>query len=105
MIRHPLRAVCLLAIALSLAACESKLTQENYAKVVEGMTISDVEGILGDGEEQDSGGYGIGSSGLIDHSSSRQSSQRVFVWDDGTVQIIITFTDGKLTSKRQTGLQ
>lgn len=105
MFRHTLRAVCLLALALSFSGCESKLTQENYAKVVDGLTVSEVESILGDGEEQDSGGYGIGSSGMIDHSSSRKSSQRVFVWDDGTLQIIITFTDGKVTSKRQTGLQ
>lgn len=105
MVRHALRAFCIAALALTLAGCEPKLTRENYDRIEEGMTVAQVEAILGKGKEQDSGGFGITSAGIIDHSSSRRSSQRVFVWEEDGATVVITFTDGVVTSKRETGVQ
>ncbi|MFG0285288.1 MAG: hypothetical protein ACF8R7_12790 [Phycisphaerales bacterium JB039] len=97
------------AIALSLAAaigplagCEDNLTMDNYNTIADGMTLSEVETILGGaGEDQTAGGVGIGATGL----EGQKASEAVYVWTEGDRQIIVTFRDARVHGKRQVGLQ
>ena len=97
------------AIALSLAAaigplagCEEHLTMENYETIADGMTLSEVETILGgSGEDQTTGGVGIGATGL----EGQEATEAVYVWTEGDRQVIVTFRDAKVHNKRQIGLE
>ena len=72
----------LLALLLLLAAC-SKVTQENYSKVQEGMTEQEVQAILGSPTESSTKTV-LGISGT----SSR--------WVSGDTAITIRFVNGKV---------
>lgn len=102
--RAPLLAACIVAVAL-LGGCEQKLTMENYDQIKEGMTLSEVESLLGEGERQDSGGTNISSGGVLGSSSSINSSVQTYLWKEEDRQIIIDFKDGKLVTKRKTGFE
>ncbi len=89
--------------ALLLAACESKVTLDNYNQINPGMTLAEVEQILGRGTEEVShGGHNIGGGGLMSGASS--NPDRTYIWEDGPRKIILIFADGKLVTKNQTGL-
>jgi hypothetical protein len=91
----------ILALAL-LTACEPKVTLENYDKINNGMTLAQVEHILGSGtEDSASGGFGIGSSSMLTASGSQQ---RIFVWKEENRQIVVTFQEGKVVNKHNKGL-
>ena len=75
------RALVLVALLL-LAAC-SKVTQENFAKVQDGMTEQEVTAILGSPTESSSGSI-LGISGT----SSK--------WSSGDALITIRFVNGKV---------
>ena len=52
------------SLALAFAAgCESNLTQENFAKIKKGMTVAEVQTILGSSGEVDEAGTGMTVSG------------------------------------------
>ena len=70
------------ALLLLLAAC-SKVTQENYAKIQEGMTEQEVQAILGSPTESSTKTV-LGISGT----SSR--------WASGDTAITIRFVNGKV---------
>ena len=72
----------LLALLLLLAAC-SKVTQENYSKIQEGMTEQEVHAILGSPTESSTKTL-LGISGT----SSR--------WVSGDAAIVIRFVNGKV---------
>jgi hypothetical protein len=78
-------ALAFLIIALMVAAC-SKVTQENFAKVQDGMTEAEVNAILGPPTESQSV-QALGVSGT----SSR--------WVSGDTQISIRFLGGKVALK------
>lgn len=92
-------------VIVALVACESKITRDNFDEIEDGMTVAQVERILGKGEEQVTAGVGFGTSGMMDMSSSRGGSQRVFLWEEKGKRIIVTFTEGQVTSKTQQGLE
>jgi outer membrane protein assembly factor BamE (lipoprotein component of BamABCDE complex) len=87
--------VALLAFALAACAagCASKVSQSSYDKIQPGMTVAEVEGILG------KGGVFTASAGLAigDVSFSIKSK-------DGQKQITVIFRGDKVVSKTQTGL-
>jgi outer membrane protein assembly factor BamE (lipoprotein component of BamABCDE complex) len=89
--------VALLAFALAACAagCASKVSQSNYDKIQQGMTVAEVEGILGKGEVAASAGLAIGKVDL---------STKTIVWKDGQKQITVIFGGDKVVSKTQTGL-
>lgn len=74
-----------LALALLLAAC-SKVNQENFAKVQNGMTEQEVAGILGSPTESNSREV-LGISGTTS------------VWRSGDAEITIRFVGGKVALK------
>lgn len=101
----PRRLVSLAAaaiVACALIACEDTVTMENYQSIQKGMTLSEVETIMGGpGEDQTMGGVGIGATGL----EGQQATEAVHVWSSGDKQIIVTFRDGKVHGTRPVNLE
>lgn len=96
-------ALVLVVSVLFLGGCNEKLTDENYDRLTVGMFYSEVEGIIGEGTREDSGGYGISGAGIPTGSNSGDSKQQTFTWDEGDKKLIIVFNNGKLQSKSKMG--
>ncbi len=97
--------LCTLALgAMVLVGCESKITQENFAKINNGMTLTEVQKILGGAGEEDSSPTGMTISGAGIGGSSRESNEKTYVWKTDGATIIVVIADGKVVDKRQTGL-
>ena len=80
---------------MSVTGCASKVTQENYDKIENGMTLAQVQAILGKGELQTGASSAIGCIFLL---------SRPVKWVDGDKTITITFVNDKVTTKVQTSL-
>lgn len=94
-------AAVVLASAALVSGCESKVTAENYDKVQNGMSLSQVEGILGSGSDDTaSGGFGVSSGGVLD---SKANPEKTYVWRENGMQIQVIFKDGKVVQKSKTG--
>jgi hypothetical protein len=74
-----------IAALLLLGAC-SKVTQDNFAKIQDGMTEQQVSGILGAPAESSSGSI-LGVSGTSS------------IWKDGGTTITVRFVNGKVAMK------
>lgn len=81
------RQLCLAALLLlTLTACDSKLNQENFNKVSNGMPYTDVVKILGEPQSSEGGGaFGITAGSSI--------------WKDNKHQISVMFVNEKVASK------
>ena len=92
-------AVCLALTGLMvtvLAGCGgSKVSKDNFDKVQTGMTVAEVEGILGKGTEEAGAGGSLG--GVV-------ASGKILSWTDGGKRIVVTFMNDKVATKTQTGL-
>lgn len=86
-----------IAISLFLSSCAGKLNKDNYDKISNGMSVSQVESILGKGESQASSNVDLGEYG-------GNISSEVMTWQSGTKVISITFSNGKVMAKAQNGL-
>ena len=71
------------------------VSKEAYDKVETGMTLAQVEAILGKGELQAGGSGGIGDL---------TGSAKIYKWVDGDKTITITFVNDKVKTRVQTGL-
>lgn len=76
-----------LLIMMFLAACGSRINQQNYDKITNDMTEAQVESILGKPTETSSGGIG-------------SLSGRSATWKSDTGNISIQFLNGKVLSKQ-----
>lgn len=74
------------ALVLLLTACGSKLSQENFNKLSNGMPYADVVKILGEPASTQGGGA-LGFSATT------------AVWKDGKNQVTIVFINEKVTTK------
>ena len=83
--------VCLL---LLVSGC-ARVSRENYEKIETGMTLSQVESILGRGTEQSGVGGAIGDVG---------GSAKVVRWGDENRSITVTFVNDQVVAKAQQGL-
>lgn len=84
-------------LTLFLTSCSGKLNKDNYDKISNDMSISQVESILGKGESQASSNVDLGEYG-------GNISSEVMTWQSGTKVISITFSNGKVMAKVQYGL-
>lgn len=94
----------MMALVLVLAACDAAISQSTYDQITTGMTLSEVESILGGkGEEQASEGTSIGAGGTV--GSTVASKTKTYVWRAaGRKEISVTFdADMKVKSKNSTG--
>lgn len=98
--------VLLLAVCLMLTGCGRKLSKENFAKVQVGMSLFDVQQILGKGEQQGGDGanmaaqYGV----ALESGGGGAKGVETYVWESGNKKITIVFKQGKVVSKTETGL-
>ena len=83
-----LRLLAALAILVPLVACGSKINQENYERIQEGMTRDEVVAILG--EPTDSKGVGLG--GFSAHAVTWKA-------EDGTT-ISVQFVNDKVKARQ-----
>ncbi|MDA8108045.1 MAG: outer membrane protein assembly factor BamE [Betaproteobacteria bacterium] len=74
------------ALVLALAACGSKITEDNFAKIHEGMTRDEVTGILGEPTESSS----VDILGVSGSSAT---------WTDKRARITIQFVNDKVRLK------
>jgi hypothetical protein len=90
------------ALLLPLAACEDKLTQENFDKIKVGMQVWEVEHILGGkGELESTGMNGSISAGGIMTTEAAPPNQ--YRWTRGPKSITVIANDGKVVSKAKEG--
>ena len=99
--RRMLLAACFLPAVL-LVACEKTVTLDNFNTVAVGMTLDQVENMLGKGELQVIQGGSISAAGVLGGAS--QSSQETYTWREGNKEISVTMKDGKVISKSHAGL-
>lgn len=90
------------ASLLTLAACEKKVDNSHFDRISTGMTLSEVEKIMGRGTKQEAGGVSISGGGVVASKSS--NSQETYVWQDGSKEIAVTFADGKVIQKNKFGM-
>lgn len=89
--------------SLALAGCEDTVTEENYSKLTPGMSLSQVEKILGGaGERVEQGGMSISAAGLAGGSGA--NSQVTYSWKSGSREITATFQGDKLVNTGKAGL-
>ena len=88
--------IALAAVVLALAGCEAKLNDDNVAKVTVGMSLSEVERLLGKGERDETGGVSISSGGVMGGSNAANSARQTYMWKEGDRQVVIEFKDMKV---------
>jgi len=93
--RGLLVALILVGILLTVTPGCNKVTKENYEKVKVGMTVDEVEDILGKGEMEEAGA----TLGELTGSAS------VCTWTKGDAKITVTFVNDKVKTVTQTGLE
>jgi len=98
-----LPAVAIVGAAMIVAGCESKVSDDSYQQITTGMTLDDVQHILGKGEQDVSGGVGISASGIAGGREDSQATIKTYNWKDGQKMIIIDFREEKVINKRKLG--
>jgi hypothetical protein len=94
---HKVLLFCLLA-AFVLAGpigCGSKVTKENLDQVTDGMTMEQVEKVLGGAGEKASAGASVGGLTVTGD---------VYTWKNGDKEINVVFKDGKVVGKSSKNL-
>lgn len=89
-------------VGCALPGCgEDAITQENYDAINTGMTLVQVEGIMGGaGERQVVSGTSISGAGMA---GSSTSTQDIFVWKSGLKEISVTLVKDKVVAKSKSG--
>ena len=82
---------------LILVGCSGKINKDNYNKISNGMSISEVESILGKGESLGASSYDLGEYG-------GDQTLEVITWSSGMKVISLTFENEKLSLKTEFGL-
>ena len=82
-------------VLITVPGCGSKVSKANFDKITTGMTMAEVQKILGKGEAQASAGGAIG--GMVGAGS-------IYKWTDGDKSITVTFVNDKVTAMASNGL-
>jgi hypothetical protein len=91
-----------LVLAAALCGCEQKVTEDAFNAIALGMTMGEVEAIMGGpGKDETAGGWSISGAGVISGSGSTRT--RVYVWTEEERQIIVTFRDDVVADKYKAG--
>lgn len=92
-----------LVLVLALAACDAKVTSENYDKIQDGMSLAEVELILGQGTLEEASGTSLGTGGIPERTGD-DTERQTFVWEENGKIITVQLVDGIVTSKTKRGL-
>lgn len=99
-----IRIMLILLVCLLVPACKSKVNKANYDKVKVGMTLEEVEKILGKGEKETGDGSNVaGQFGVAIDTPPTSGGGDVYSWESGDNTIRLTFRGGKLVHKQATG--
>lgn len=80
---------------------EDRVNAESFDAITIGMTIGQVEGIMGKaGEKQEVTGTSISGAGLA---GAARSTQEIYVWKSGLNEISVTVVADKIVSKSKAG--
>ena len=98
--------VFVLAVCLAIPACgKSKINKANLAKIQTGMTLKEVQGVLGEGEKQGGDGSGVAAQfGVAVEPAGSSSDSETYKWEDGKKTVTVYFEKGKVKKTDQTGL-
>lgn len=109
-----LAVVAVACLALALPGCKRnvKVTQANFDKLKEGMTLAEVEAILGPGEtdpdlsmaEGSSVAGAVGIGGDLRSMGAAKSAISTYRWGSDTRFIKVTIVRDKVTRKESKGL-
>lgn len=88
--------VCLTLVA----GCTDAVSEENFTQITNGMSLSQVEDILGSGEKEDRSGVSISGAGIAGGSANTPTTT-TYSWKSGQKQIIIEFKDDKVIHARK----
>jgi hypothetical protein len=107
-IMRTIRAATFLALCLLLAGCgKSKVTQQNFEKIKEGMTLQEVEAILGPGQKDENvdasnvaAQFGVNVGGQ----EQRGKNLSTYVWESRGKTIKVHFLNDKVARKEKEGL-
>ncbi|HTU91223.1 MAG TPA: hypothetical protein VMF69_14180 [Gemmataceae bacterium] len=98
------RFVLILLVCLLLPACKSKVNKANFDKVKDGMTLEEVEKILGKGSKETGDGSNVAAQfGVALPAAPISGGGDVYTWESGDNTIRLTFRSGKLVHKQATG--
>jgi hypothetical protein len=97
------RLAVVLALCLLVPACKSKASKANYDKIKEGMTLGDVEQVLGKGTK-DEGGDGSNVAGqfgvaIQPVATAGAGGAETWIWEGGGNTIRVIFREGKVVAK------
>lgn len=87
--------IILFLFCVMLSGCGNPISKNNYDRVKNGMTLSQVEAILGKGTEQGSSDASFGGLSM---------SAKQMIWQEGNQIITISFMNDKVQGKAQLGL-
>ncbi len=98
------RFIVVLVVCWPLSACgSSKITKENFDKLKLGMTLEDVQDILGEGSRQGDPSSGVAAQFGVNLAPSG-SREEMYIWESGKKKITIYFRTGQMTRKDAEGL-
>ena len=94
--RSKLFPVFALLLCLCLSACTDHLTGENFAKLKGGMTLEEVEAILGSGTALSESSARMEKAGLAGGK---------YEWRSGEKVVRVTFENGRLRKRARSGFK
>jgi hypothetical protein len=94
------RLAIVLALCLLAACVKSKVTKANFDKINNGMTLEEVEKILGKGEKETGDGSNVaGQFGVAVTSAPTVGGGETYKWESSKATITVTFRQGKVVGK------
>ena len=101
---HVIRLTVALALCLLIPACKSKVNKTNFEKVKDGMTLDEVEKVLGRGTKETGDGSNVaGQFGVAIPSTPTSGGGETYTWESSANTITVTLRQGKVVHKRATG--
>jgi hypothetical protein len=101
--------LALLLACLLAGGCANKVTKASFDKITNGMTLKEVEAVLGKGEKEEGDGSGVAAQFGVDVGPGvnvqvgNKGIDR-YVWESGDKTITVYLREGKVTAKDQKGL-
>src|SRR5438128_1951241 len=97
--------ICLLVLAcLAVVGCKSKITKANFEQVKEGMTLKEVEALLGEGTQQGDASGTAAQFGVNLPPARVSGGGQTFIWESGDKKITVIFVQDKVKWKESRGL-
>jgi len=99
------RLALVLALCLLVPACKSKVTKANFDKIQNGMTLEEVETLLGKGTKESGGDAAnvAGQFGVALPSAPVVGAADRYTWESGNSSITVSVREGKVVNKQSSG--